>query len=236
LRSRLLLRERRAGAGLVTVCVPPDAIPENAARLDSIMLRPIARAADLAGLVEERRASVVVIGPGLGTDPAAAQMLEVALTLPVPLVLDADVFTLLAGSPHRLRRAQSTIITPHEGEFRRLMGDLPGSKLDRARAAAAATGALVVLKGPDTVIAAPDGQALLNHAPAPALATAGSGDVLAGAIAGRLAGSNPADANAALAATAEAVWAHGEAGRRAPPGLVADDLPQMLAAMLGEPC
>lgn len=218
----------RAGAGVATIACPPAAVPEHAARLDAIMVRPLAGAAGLAALVAERRAGALVLGPGLGTDAAAQALAEAALALPLPLVLDADIATLFAGQPGALRRPAPTILTPHMGELARLLGGAPdGSKLDQARAAARATGALVVLKGPDTVLAGPDGAALLRHAPAPQLATAGSGDVLAGAIAGRLAAGDPP-----WLAAAAAVWAHGEAGRLAPFGLIADELPELVAAQL----
>ncbi len=218
----------RAGAGVATVACPPAAVAEHAARLDAIMVRDLAGPEQLASLAAERRAAALVLGPGLGTDSAARALAAAALALPVALLLDADIMTLFAGRPDALRRPAPTILTPHEAELARLMGGAPaGPKPERARAAAAATGALVVLKGPDTVIAAPDGLALLQHAPAPLLATAGSGDVLAGAIAGRLAAGDPP----ALAAAA-AVWAHAQAGRGARFGLIADDLPELVAARL----
>lgn len=217
----------RAGAGVVTLACPPEAVAEHAARLDAIMVRALPGPDGLAALVAERRASVLVLGPGLGTDGRARALAEAALALDVALVLDADIFTLFAGEPGALRRAGSTILTPHAGEAARLAGAAGGSKLNRAGALADATGALVLLKGPDTVVAAPGGAALVQHAPAPWLATAGSGDVLAGAMAGRLAcGDAPALAAAAAA------WAHARAGQLARLGLSADDLPELVAAQL----
>lgn len=218
----------RAGAGLATVACPPDAVPEHAARLDSIMVRALEGPAALAAMVSERRAAALVVGPGLGVDSVAMALAQAALALPAALVLDADVFTLFAGRPQALRRAAPTVLTPHEGEAARLMGAQRGSKLDRARAAAVAAGALVVLKGPVTVIASPLGDALVHDAPAPLLATAGSGDVLSGVVAGRLAAGDPA-----WLAAAAAVWAHCAAGRAAPFGLIADDLPELVARQLG---
>lgn len=216
----------RAGAGVVTVGAPPDAVLEHATRLDSIMVRALDDPAALAGLVEDRRVNAVLLGPGLGTDEPARALAAAAIALPVALVLDADLFTLFRANPDALRRDHPTVLTPHSGEFERMFGRLPGSKLVQARAAAERTRAVVALKGADTVIAAPDGRAVLNHVHAPGLATAGSGDVLAGAVAGRIAaGDDP------FAAAASGVWLHGEAGRTAPPGLIADDLADLIAAV-----
>jgi len=171
---------------------------------------------------------VLALGPALGTDGRARTLAEAALALDVPLVLDADVFTLFRGDPEALRRAAPSVLTPHEGEFARLFGDLPGSKVDRARAAAAGTGAVVLLKGADTVIAHPDGRATINTSAAPWLATAGSGDVLTGAIAARLAGGEDA-----FAAACSGAWLHARAGELAAgPGMTADDLPELLGAAL----
>jgi hydroxyethylthiazole kinase-like uncharacterized protein yjeF len=167
---------------------------------------------DAAGLLADARIGAVVIGPGLGKGAEAERLLGLALACGRPLVLDADALT--AG-----RIPASAILTPHEGEFARLFPALTGSKVDKARAAAAQSGAIIVYKGPDTVVAAPDGRAAIAP-PAPAwLASAGTGDVLAGIVAARLAAlGDPFDA------ACEAVWLHGRAARRAGPGLIADDL------------
>jgi NAD(P)H-hydrate epimerase len=213
----------RLGAGLVAVAAPPDAVAEHAGALDAPLVRALDGPKALAGVAEGVRARAVVLGPGLGTGADARALAEAALALQLPLVLDADLFTLFAGQAESLRRDALTVLTPHAGEFQRLFGSLPGSKLDQARAGALTAGAVVVFKGADTVIAAPDGRAALNHVRAPLLATAGSGDVLAGAIGGLLAqGWDAPDAAAA------AVWLHAEAGRTAQPGLTADDLPERL--------
>ena len=148
------------------------------------------------------------------------------------LVLDADAITQAARRPDEAfalikARDGGVVLTPHEGEFGRLFPDIGGSKLDRARAAAVRSGAVVLLKGPDTVIAHPDGRAAINENGTAALATAGSGDVLAGIIGGLLAAGRPAFEAAALAA-----WMHGEAGRVAGPGSPADEIAFALRGVL----
>lgn len=219
----------RVGAGLVTVAMPQAALIENAARLDAVMLRVADDAAQLAALLRDRRLRALLIGPGLGHDARARALTGAALGSGKPMVLDGDVFTLFAGDAAELahRIAGPVVLTPHEGEFARLFGDLPGSKVDRARAAAAQTGAVIVLKGPDTVIAHPDGRARINAHASPNLATAGSGDVLAGLIIGLL-----AQGFDAFDAACAAVWLHGDLGIRGGPGLTADDLPGLVAAAL----
>ena len=170
------------------------------------------------------RIGALVIGPGLGRDDESRATLDRALATPHRLVIDGDALHLL--TPERLRaRGGETILTPHGGEFTALFGDVDGSKLDAARHAASRSGATIVFKGPDTVIAAPDGRAILSGAASSWLSTAGSGDVLAGAIAAMLAeGRNPLDAAAA------GVWLHGEAARRLGAAFVADDLAAALSA------
>jgi NAD(P)H-hydrate epimerase len=223
----------RVGAGLVTVMSPPDALAENAAQLTAIMLREIADDDGFAAMLTDTRIRVLVMGPGAGVGPALALRVGVAAATTVPLVLDADALTSFAGDPDGLAamlagRGAPTVLTPHEGEFARLFGlGAPMTRLDRACAAARQTGAIVVLKGPDTIVAAPDGSATVARNAPPWLATAGSGDVLAGFIAGLIAqGMDSAHAAAC------AVWLHGEAGARCGPGLIAEDLPEALPAVL----
>lgn len=220
----------RAGAGLVTIACPPDVLPLQAASYAAIMSRPMATAEDLARLLADARLHTVLLGPGLGVGAATREKVEIA----APgrrLVLDADALTSYAGAAWALAalaaRSAALIITPHEGEFARLFaGDsvmAEPSKLARARRAAARLGAVVVVKGADTVVAAPDGRAAIAENAPPYLATAGAGDVLAGFITGLLCQGMPAYESAAAA-----VWIHGEAARVAGPGLVADDLPEAL--------
>lgn len=231
----------RIGAGAVTVLSPAAAMPANAAHLTAIMLRRIDSADELAAFVDERRPSACALGPGFGVGEAARTFaLAILCRSGGPLhglVLDADAITSFSGDPHALfgaagrSGAPALVLTPHEGEFRRLFPDLAGegspSKLGAARSAAARANAVIVYKGPDTVIAAPDGRAAINGNASPFLATAGSGDVLAGMIAGLMAQGMPA-----FEAAAAAVWMHAEAGRRFGPGLIAEDLPDLLPPAL----
>jgi hydroxyethylthiazole kinase-like uncharacterized protein yjeF len=233
----------RIGAGLVSVASPPDAVAANAAHLTAIMLKPVDGAAGLAGLLSDRRINAVVAGPGLGVD---GETRETVTTLLAgghrAVMLDADALTSFQDDPEALfAKIQkndlhgSCVLTPHAGEFERLFPGLLGesaSKVEAARAAAARSGAVVLLKGPDTVIAAPPNgdtpaKAAIN-ANAPAfLATAGAGDVLAGFIGGLLAQGIPAFEAAAMAA-----WIHGDAATRFGPGLIAEDLPETVPAVL----
>jgi hydroxyethylthiazole kinase-like uncharacterized protein yjeF len=217
----------RAGAGLVTLGSPREALAVNAAHLTAVMLREVEGDADLAALLEDRRFTAIALGPGLGTGARERGLLRAALAAHQACLLDADALTILAAAPDLLTelagRAPDCILTPHEGEFRRLFPDLaPGdghSRLDAARAAARRTSSVVVLKGPDTVIAAPDGRAAINANAPPWLATAGTGDVLAGIATGLIARRIPA-----FEAAAASVWLHGEAACAIGPGLVAEDL------------
>lgn len=222
----------RAGAGIVTVAAPPDAVPVVAAYRAALVVRAAADAGAFTGLLADDRLRALVIGPGLGLDDDAARRFDAALDAPAALVLDADAVTIAARAPERLfahlaARPAPAILTPHEGEFRRLFPDLAGSKLDRARQAAARASAVVVLKGPDTVVAAPDGRAVINDNAPASLATAGSGDVLAGIVAGLSAHGAPA-----FEAAAMAVWIHGRCGVVAGPGAIADDFVDALRPVI----
>lgn len=236
------LAAARSGAGAVTVLSPPAAMQVNAAHLTSIMLRRLGMREDLATFLDDRRPSALVLGPGFGVGEKARSFTLAVLEARggvEGLVLDADGITAFRDAPASLfiaagaAGAPALVLTPHEGEFSRLFADIAGdaalSKLDRARKAAARAHAVVVYKGPDTVIAAADGRAAINANGAPWLATAGSGDVLAGLAAGLIAQGMPA-----FEAACAAVWLHAEAGRRFGPGLIAEDLPQALVPVLRE--
>jgi hydroxyethylthiazole kinase-like uncharacterized protein yjeF len=227
----------RAGAGLVTVASPADALAVNATALTAVMVRPIDTAVEFAELWTDRRLNTCVIGPGAGVGGRTRDFVLSALSAKRNLVLDADALTSFADAPDHLFEAIKTshdpqvVLTPHEGEFPRLFSDIsnkhPGrSKLERVRAAAERSGTVVLLKGPDTVVASPDGRATIASNAPPWLATAGAGDVLAGMIAGML-----AQGAAAFEAASIAVWMHGEAAREAGPGLIAEDLPEVLPAV-----
>ncbi|WP_271201998.1 NAD(P)H-hydrate dehydratase [Methylopila turkensis] len=223
----------RGGAGAVTLAGPAAALRVHAAHVSAIMLRPAARPDDLHAILAGRRFAIAIVGPGAGDGVEAAT--DAALAGAAACVLDADVFTAFADRPNALRDriaerpARPVVVTPHEGEFGRLFGQggPAGSKLDRAREAARRLGATVVLKGPDTVVASPDGRAAIADNAPPWLATAGAGDTLAGFCAGLLAQGMPA-----FEAATAAVWLHGEAAREVGPGLIADDLPGALPAVL----
>jgi hydroxyethylthiazole kinase-like uncharacterized protein yjeF len=224
----------RAGAGLVTLASPRAALAVNAAASLAVMVHPIDGEAELSAFMADPRRNVVVLGPGGGVGRGMQEMVHAALAAACAVVLDADALTSFAEQPQALLAAirahpnGATVLTPHAGEFSRLFHTLPNisqaeSKLVQARQAAAETGAIVLLKGPDTVVAAPDGRAAIAQNAPPWLASAGSGDVLAGFVAGLLAQGMPG-----FEATAAAVWLHGEAGTAAGPGLISEDLPETL--------
>ena len=221
----------RMGAGLTTVAVPEVALPVYAAALTSVMVSPVARPEDLALLLADSRFSGLLIGPGADIGPDTRARVLAMLKTGHATVLDADALSTFKDDPQHLFDAISgpCVLTPHEGEFKRLFEgvvDLHGDKLTRARAAARASGAIVLLKGSDTVIAAPDGRAIINANAPSTLATAGAGDVLAGMVLGLL-----AQGMAPFLAAAAAVWLHGAAASRFGPGLLAEDLPDRLPAV-----
>ncbi|GAB5377070.1 MAG: hypothetical protein AcusKO_35320 [Acuticoccus sp.] len=210
----------RAGAGLVTVASPADALLVNACHLTTVMLRRADGPDALAEMLADTRLNAICLGPGLPPGQATAAMVAAALAAPAAVVLDAGALSSFAGTPGRLAQgiAGPVVLTPHEGEFARLFGR-EGDKLADTRRAAALSGAVVIHKGPDTVIAAPDGRAAINDNAPPFLATAGTGDVLAGIVTALL-----AQGLAPFEAAAMAVWLHGEAATEAGRGMIADDL------------
>lgn len=225
----------RAGAGLVTIASPGDALLVNAAASLAVMVRRVDSAAELAEFLTDRRLNAVALGPGLGVGASTCGAVLTVLSGERAVVLDADAITSFASDPGRLaaalraRGGRATLMTPHEGEFHRYFDGLDektkvGSKLERARLAAKLVGATIVLKGADTVVAAPDGRAAIAANAPPYLATAGAGDVLTGMAVGLLAQGMPA-----FEAAAAAVWLHGEAALAAGPGLISEDLPEALA-------
>ncbi len=222
----------RVGAGLVTLVCTPTALPIVAAHVSAIMTRVADSPQDIARAAREARA--VVIGPAAGVTAITRAAALALLEQDAPLVLDADALSVFANAPAALftRLRAGDVLTPHPGEFRRLFPDLAldaPNRIEAARGAAARAGAVVLLKGPDTVVAAPDGRAIVNTAGSPFLATAGSGDVLAGFIAGLL-----AQGMAGFEAAAAAAWLHGQVGARLGPGLIAEDLPEALPSVLNE--
>jgi len=228
----------RAGAGLVTVASPREALAVNAAALTAVMVRAVDTPIEFAEMLADRRLSSIVVGPGAGIGGRTRDFVHAALATKRGLVLDADALTSFAETPERLFESikaseeGQVVLTPHEGEFPRLFSDIsnkhPGrSKLERVRDAAQRAGAVVLLKGPDTVVASPDGRAAIAANAPPWLATAGAGDVLAGMIAAML-----AQGVSAFEAASIGVWLHGEAASEAGPGLIAEDLPEVLPAVL----
>jgi hydroxyethylthiazole kinase-like uncharacterized protein yjeF len=222
------LAARRAGAGLVTIAAPGPAMAIYQGAEPGNLVTEAGDGGAFAHLLQDERRNAVLVGPGSGVNERTRAAVVAALAARRAVLLDADAVTVFAHTPEALFEAIKgpALLTPHEGEFRRLFPDLApdvakvSGKLERTRQAAKRSGATVLLKGPDTVIAAPDGRAVINIHASPALATAGSGDVLSGIAGGLLAqGLTP------LAAAAAAAWLHGESALRfGRPGLIAEDL------------
>ena len=234
----------RVGCGVVTIACSEDAADIIAAHETSIMMRLVGGSEDFAALLSDARISAVLLGPGNGVTPKTRSLVLAALDCDTDIVLDADALSSFQDAPETLfekiksRRENSVVLTPHEGEFSRLFnGIIDESKendssstlprLQRARVAARRSGAVIVLKGPDTIIAAPDGHTRINTNAPPWLATAGSGDVLAGLVAGLL-----GQGMSAFEAAAAAVWLHGEVGTLKGRGLIAEDLPDQIPLVL----
>lgn len=215
----------RVGAGLVTLAVPPEALTVYQLASASLIVRPLPDPGALEELLQDERLNALLVGPGFGSGEATRRCVDLLLKAGRATVLDADALTSFADDPRALfdLLSESCVLTPHDGEFARLFPDLEGDRLRRARQASERSGAVVLLKGADAVIAHPDGRAvILDNAP-PSLATAGTGDVLSGLITGLLAqGMNAFDAAAAGA------WLLGAAAEEAGIGLISDDLPEVL--------
>ena len=220
----------RAGAGLTTVAVPEIAFSIYASSLTSILVKPISNLEDFEVILRDKRISAYLVGSGAGASPETKHHAISVLHTKIPCVLDADAISVFTNDIARLKSAISgpCVMTPHEGEFMRVF-ETGEDRQTNAINAARASGAIIVLKGSETIIAAPDGKLVINRHATPMLATAGSGDVLAGIVTGLLAqGMDPY-----LAAVA-GVWLHGEAANVFGAGLIADDLPDMLPTVLAK--
>ncbi|MEY8097622.1 NAD(P)H-hydrate dehydratase [Falsihalocynthiibacter sp. S25ZX9] len=229
----------RIGAGLVTLGCPPAAILENACQLNAVMLARVADRAGLTEILEDSRINALCVGPGLGSRAETRGLVRAVLLARRASVVDADGLSAFATAPADLFEMlhEACVLTPHAGEFARLFPDIAEhlsaecTKVDAVREAAARAGCVVLLKGADTVIATPEGRACINAAAyeraAPWLATAGSGDVLAGFITGLL-----ARGFAPYEAAQTAAWLHVDCARTFGPGLISEDLPEILPSVL----
>ena len=228
--SRLAARAAlRVGAGLVSLACPPPTVPLYAQSFPSLMVRPSGGPGDLSALLRDQRRNAVLVGPGFGLTKDTREIVTLVLSHKRATVLDADALTAYEQEPEKLFAAIKApcVLTPHEGEFARLFPEHDGTKLQRCRAAAASSGAVVVLKGADTVIAAPDGRTAINGNAPPYLATAGTGDVLSGLILGLVAQSMPA-----FEAACAGVWLQGAVAEVLGPGLIAEDIAEGLPKVL----
>ena len=225
--ARLAARAaRRIGAGLVTITASQKVFPiyaqDNPGHLVNTQ--------EFSEIQKDPRITAVLIGPGTGVTNETAELVRIARQYGKPVVIDADALTVFNDNPRELFSIldANCILTPHNGEFNKLF-KIPGDRLERSRKAAAACGAIILLKGPDTIIAAPSGHAVINNTGTPYLATAGSGDVLAGIIVGLMAQGMPA-----FKAAQAGAWVHGRAAEIFGPGLISEDLPEQIPKILGE--
>ncbi len=221
----------RVGAGLLSIACRRKTFPIFLGAIPSAMARVVGDESDFGRVLADRRINAVLIGPGAGIGPETRARVLSALRLDKKVVLDADALSAFAEDRAALevQSKADLVLTPHEGEFKRLFPDLKGDKLTRARAAAARCGATLLLKGADSVVAAPDGRAVINANAPPWLATGGTGDVLAGLVLGLL-----AQGMQGFEAAAAAAWIHGRAGSLCGPGLLAEDLPGQVPKVVAD--
>jgi len=226
----------RAGAGAVTIASPPESLTVYAAHLTAIMISPVTDSRDFKNLIRERKISGIIIGPGCGVTQKTAEFSLAAIESGVPTLLDADALTVFSdkyqgGADELFKlikdKKAKTIMTPHEGEFARLFGELSGDRVEKASAAAKRIGAVILLKGHETIIAAQDGEIVINKNAPATLATAGSGDVLAGIIGGLI-----AQGMDAFKAACAGAWMHGECANLFGIGLIAEDLPGLVPQVM----
>jgi len=223
---------QKIGCGLVTIASQPESAVIYSSYRASLMVDTWQNEEELRGILRDERRNAVLVGPGAGADAATKGIVETILSFNKLAVLDADIFTLFKDDSKALFTKLSParhVLTPHEGEFERLFGAMEGNKLERARKAAKTANAVVLLKGADTVIAAPDGAAVINTNAPPTLATGGSGDVLAGFITGLMAQGMPP-----FMASCAAAWLHGECARNHGFGLTAEDIITLLPQILNK--
>ncbi len=231
--ARLAARAaQRIGAGLVTIATPDKSVPIYAETLESVIVRPSNDAAAWRELLNDEKKNAILIGPGLGIGAMERELVLAALATKKTCVLDADALTNFSEDPQKLFSAlhAGCVLTPHEGEFARVFGGAVGKhedKITRAQKAAKLAGCVVLLKGAETVIAAPGGQTIVNANAPPWLATAGAGDVLAGIILGLVAQKMPT-----FEAACAAAWIHGKIASDFGPGLIAEDLVEGIPAVL----
>lgn len=222
----------RIGAGVVALASPPEAAGIYSLALETAVIKPIVTTDDFTKLISDKRVGAILVGPGNGVSQVTKDRCLAAMNTGRPVIIDADGITALSGDNRYIinNKLNDILISPHEGEFARLFGSLPeagGSKLARARLAARQSGAIVLLKGPDTVVAHPDGRTVINANGLADLATAGTGDVLAGTILGLAAQGMPL-----FMAACAAVFLQGAAARIYGAGLIASDLPDLLPQAL----